>query len=52
MEDIFKSGILGIALIGTLMFSAPILNDDKKQEIVSGAQNTEQKTEKDIHIPL
>jgi hypothetical protein len=52
MKDILKSGILGIVLIGTLVFSAPILNDNASEEMVTGSETTEQKIEKDIHIPL
>lgn len=52
MEDILKSAFLGIILMVTLIFSAPILVEDEKQEIVSGAEKAEVETEKDIHIPL
>lgn len=52
MKDIIKSGVLGITLIMTLVFSAPFLNDDKEQETAIDSENVELKTEKDIHIPL
>ena len=52
MEDILKSGILGIVLIVTLILSAPILNDDKNKEIKVVPESSELQTEKDIHIPL
>lgn len=52
MEDILKSGIFGIALLGTLIFSAPILNDDDNTDVVAGSERMELKIEKDIHIPL
>ena len=41
-----------MVLIGTLIFSAPILNEDNNEEIVAGSEDVELKTEKDIHIPL
>ncbi len=52
MEDILKSAFLGISLVGILIFSAPILNEHEKQEIVSVAEQAQVETEKDIHIPL
>ena len=53
MGDILKSGLLGIALIVTLVFSAPILNDDdENSEIAVVPESTELEMEKDIHIPL
>ena len=50
MEDIIKSGILGITLIGLLVLSAPLLNEDK-EEITERSEKLELKTERDIHIP-
>ena len=52
MEDIVKSGILGITLIITLVFSAPYFNDVLEEKTVVGSEKTELKTEKDIHTPL
>ena len=52
MKDILKSAFMGIILVGTLIFSAPILNEDEKQEIVSVAEQAQVETERDIHIPL
>ena len=50
MKDILKSVLFGIGLVVTLMFSAPILNNDNK-EIVVVPEDLERQTEKDIHIP-
>ena len=52
MEDIVKSGLFGIALIVTLVLSAPCFNDEQKENIVADSDKIELKTEKDIHIPL
>ncbi|MEO0573508.1 MAG: hypothetical protein AAF039_17530 [Bacteroidota bacterium] len=53
MEDILKSGLLGITLLITLIFSAPILNDtDQDIDKMVAVKRTELQTEKDIHIPL
>lgn len=52
MNDILKSGLLGITLIVTLLFSAPILNDDSNTKVTVAPEDLELQTEKDIHIPL
>ena len=52
MEDIVKSGLFGIALIVTLVISAPFFNDEQKENIVADSDKIELKREKDIHIPL
>ena len=52
MADIIKSGILGIAWVGTLIFSAPLLNDTEDKRIVVAAEEVELKTENDICTPL
>ncbi|BFP41561.1 hypothetical protein FGF1_24060 [Flavobacteriaceae bacterium GF1] len=52
MADIIKSGLLGIAWVGTLIFSAPLLNDTEDKRIVVAAEEVELKTENDICTPL
>ena len=52
MRDILKSGLLGMTLIVTLIFSAPILNDDENTETVVAPENLELQKEDDIHIPM
>jgi len=51
MEDIVKSGLLGITLVMTLFFSAPFLNGEKEEEMATDSKKMELKARKDIHIP-
>jgi hypothetical protein len=67
MEDIFKSGLLGLALIGTLVFASANTNEvenpnedysaSKLEEVSTvvektSAKENELKSKKNIHIPL
>jgi len=52
MNDIIKSGILGLVLVGTLIAAAPILNENDDDTKIVEAENLEVTQDKDIHIPL
>lgn len=53
MNDIIKSGVLGLALIITLIVTAPILNEKNNDDSkIAKAENKEVTQDKDIHIPL
>lgn len=67
MEDIFKSGLLGLALIGTLVFASANTTEienanlensvNKKEEVLvvddsSVIKEDNLKAKEDIHIPL
>jgi len=67
MEDIFKSGLLGLALIGTLIFASASANEventnkgysaSKVEKVSSVADKTatqenNSKDKKNVHIPL
>lgn len=53
MKELVTSGLMAIAFFATLVFSAPILNDDRAtvDELVS-VKDSEMQTDKNIHIPL
>ena len=52
MNDIIKSGVLGLALIITLIVTAPMLNEKNDYSKIAKAEDKEVTQDKDIHIPL